>query len=188
MTDSTQRESGLVGILHRAGRVLLRLKLPWSLVPPALWVLLIWLASEFAGAPAGARGLFFKVLGNGMHAFEFGILTLLALPLARRQALAEGGHIGNWVCLARPQALGILAFALVCAVTDEVHQIWVPGRVGSAFDVLTDVTGAGCVLWIASYLAREDADEAGLRRRLGLGILACTAAACISTLSDRMAG
>lgn len=188
VTGQVDPGPGLVEGLRRFGRVLLRPRLPWSLVPPALWVLLIWLASEFAGAPSGARTLIFKVLGNGMHAFEFGVLTLLALPLARRREAPEGAYIGAWVRLAPAQVLGLLGLALLCAVVDELHQIWVPGRVASVFDVLTDVTGAACVLWIASYLGREDAREGTLRRRLGLGILACTGAACLSTLSDRMAG
>lgn len=188
MTEQVDLGAGLVGGLRRVGRSLLRLKMPWTLVPPALWVLLIWLASEFVGGPTGAPTLFTNVLANGMHAFEFGILTLLALPLAPRQEAPAGAYIGAWVRLAPAQGFWLLAFALICAVVDELHQMWVPGRVASVFDVLTDVTGAACVLWIASYLGRTDAHEGILRRKLGLGLLLCTVAACISTLADRMAG
>ena len=67
------------------------------------------------------------------------------------------------------------------SVVDEWHQSHVPGRDASALDVLTDVTGVACVVWIVAFLGREDATERGLRARFALGLGLCLVAALAST-------
>jgi len=64
------------------------------------------------------------------HAVEFGVLGVLFLRATRRPGLAF--------------VLGTLY-----AVSDEVHQSFVPGRMGSAVDVAIDMIGvlAGIVVW-----------------------------------------
>ena len=42
-----------------------------------------------------------------------------------------------------------LAVGSLYAITDELHQVFVPGRMGSPVDVLIDALGVACgvVLW-----------------------------------------
>ena len=54
---------------------------------------------------------------------------------------------GLWYLWLRRRRLGwclSLAAAALYAVTDEVHQLFVPGRAGMVQDVLLDSTGAAC--------------------------------------------
>lgn len=78
------------------------------------------------------------VLRKAAHMTEFGLLWglwLRALPGPRVQA-----------------ALSALAITLAYAVSDEIHQSFVPGRHASPLDVAIDAAGAGiaAAMWVAS--------------------------------------
>ena len=69
--------------------------------------------------------------------------------------LRKIGHAGEFAVLGAllARALGSARLALVVgvlyAVSDEVHQVFVPGRTGSPLDVALDAVGValGVVLW-----------------------------------------
>lgn len=74
------------------------------------------------------------------HAMEYALLCILFLLTFHSFSVQAGRSFG---------------LALLCtigyAVTDEVHQLFVPGRSGRIWDVLIDGTGAavgGCIVWI----------------------------------------
>jgi VanZ family protein len=77
------------------------------------------------------------VLSKGAHLTEYAVLGFLLVWASRRESVAF--------------VVGILY-----AASDEVHQHFVPGRHGSALDVVIDTVGIA----IGVYLARR----AGLRR------------------------
>jgi len=117
---------------------------------------------------------------NTGHALLFGLLAfwiLLALP--RRE---------GWPVLSRSSVALLLGLALSLGALDELHQGSVPGRAMSAADVLTDLTGAACVLWICAFAGRPGASEHGLRLRLLLCLAACAAAGGLATFSDSYFG
>jgi VanZ family protein len=66
------------------------------------------------------------------------VLAYLGLALTVVRALAGG--------LPRPIGLGIAATALLITIgygaTDEVHQLFVPGRSGDVYDLMADAAGA----------------------------------------------
>ncbi len=62
------------------------------------------------------------------HTIQFAILNFLFY-----RALKTTGK--------NPQTLSIL-FTVLYAITDEIHQFYVPGRVSSVFDVAIDFLGA----------------------------------------------
>jgi VanZ family protein len=163
--------------LRAAGRGLLRVPLPLSLGFAAAWAAMIWRFSSHSTPVSTKEHLGWEFLSNLAHAPLFGILALL-LGAA---LLRDGG--GGWP---RPTAL---RYALVAAATagygviDELHQSRVPGRNASVFDVVTDLVAALIVLWIVAALGRADLSERGLLRRLGLGVLACLAAAGAASLA-----
>ncbi len=47
------------------------------------------------------------------------------------------------------------AIALAYAVSDEIHQSFVPGRVSDPFDVLVDSAGVWAALLVAAYVVRR---------------------------------
>ena len=57
------------------------------------------------------------------HMTEFGILAMLAY-------WTKGRYMTAWI------------FTVIYAATDEIHQLFVPGRSGNGFDVCVDAMGA----------------------------------------------
>lgn len=100
--------------------------------------LLHWLLPQ--AAPETIAHLHFLIRKAG-HLTEYAILALLL-----RRAL--GGHG------LRPLLLA-LVIATAYAVTDELHQIFVPGRTPSPWDVLIDATGALIALALAAGWRRS---------------------------------
>jgi len=119
---------------------------------------------------------YWPFLANLGHSFLFGTLCLLLAAVVLRPSVA-----GGWPRLAARRIVGLLAAVGAYGLVDEWHQSRVPGRSPSGLDLLTDLIGAACVLWIIAYLGRANAREGGLRARLFLGVLACAASAALGT-------
>jgi VanZ family protein len=77
------------------------------------------------------------------HFLEFAILAGL-LWLAARSTSALSRHAG----------LIAVAIAALYALSDEVHQSFVPGRVPDVRDWLVDVAGAVLAVWLLSRYRR----------------------------------
>ena len=176
MSDST-RAGGLVLLLRRAGHGLLALPLFVVLLLCAGWMSLIWSLSSREGSDMPASG-FWPVLSNAGHAFLFGILALLLAAALLRFGRAAGA----WPRLTLARVVTLLLAVVAYGFVDEWHQSRVAGRSPSALDLLTDVVGAACVLWVIAYLGRGDAGPEGLRARLLISVVACLAAAVLGTL------
>lgn len=104
--------------------------LAWrAAVPLALMALIFYLSAQSdPGANLGAVG---SVVA---HAGEFGLLAL-----AWAWALAPAVR---WPTLAAVAA----AIAFAYALTDELHQSFVPGRDADPFDIAVDAVGIGLAL------------------------------------------
>jgi VanZ family protein len=77
--------------------------------------------------------------------------------LAALWAVALGPAIGRRAAFAAAAAISFLY-----AVSDEIHQSYVPGRDSDPFDVLVDCAGIGFAIWA---LSRWSARRAASRRR-----------------------
>jgi VanZ family protein len=97
--------------------------------PVVLWAAVIFAFSSVPDLGTGL-GTWDLVLRKIAHACEFAVLGALLLRALRdeRTALAAGAAY---------------------AISDELHQHFVPGRVGSPLDVLIDSVGVavGVLLW-----------------------------------------
>lgn len=85
------------------------------------------------------------VIRKSMHLAEYGVLALLTL---RARTRTVTGLPRGWL---RKQGAFALAVCGLFAVSDEMHQAWVPTRHGSALDVGIDTLGAAialALLWI----------------------------------------
>lgn len=86
------------------------------------------------------------------HMTEYGILCLLACAFVH-------GYSGNWkVC-----GISAVAVAALYAATDEIHQLFVPGRAGRFPDVCIDTLGA--VIWLLLFTALRKLWEKIAKRR-----------------------
>jgi VanZ family protein len=97
--------------------------------PVMAWAALIFVLSSIPDLGTGLGG-WDLVLRKIAHAAEFAVLGFLLLRAVRGPQVALG--------------LGI-----AYAVSDEIHQHFVPGRLGSPIDVLIDSAGvlAGVLAW-----------------------------------------
>ena len=97
--------------------------------PVVLWAAVIFAFSSVPDLGTG-RGTWDLVLRKLAHAAEFAVLGVLLLRALRDERVA-------------------FAAGAAYAVTDEVHQHFVPGRLGSPVDVAIDAVGValGVLLW-----------------------------------------
>ncbi len=106
-------------------------------LPVAAWAGLIFAFSSVPDLGTGLGG-WDLVLRKLAHAGEFAVLGALLMRATDRAGLAF--------------LLGALY-----AATDELHQAFVPGRMGSPLDVAIDVVGVagGVLLWQRAVSARR---------------------------------
>ena len=98
-------------------------------LPVAAWAALIFAFSSVPDLGTGLGG-WDLVLRKLAHAAEFAVLGALLLRASGRAGVA-------------------LALGTLYAVSDELHQVFVPGRLGSPLDVAIDTVGVavGVLLW-----------------------------------------
>jgi VanZ family protein len=111
----------------------------WRWAPVVAWAGLIFGLSSISafGTDLGAWDI---VLSKGAHLAEYAVLGFLLVWASRRESMA-------------------FLLGIAYATSDEIHQHFVPGRHGSALDVVIDTVGIA----IGVYLARR----AGLSRAGG---------------------
>ena len=97
--------------------------------PVVVWAAVIFALSSVSDLGTGL-GTWDLVLRKVAHAAEFAVLGALLLRALRDERAA-------------------LAAGVAYAATDEIHQHFVPGRVGSPVDVAIDAIGValGVLLW-----------------------------------------
>ncbi len=121
---------------------------PYGYIPRGIYHWLWW--TKLFG-----QSLFFY-LGGLAHIFEYAILAfLLARALLWR---------GNFT---RGQALTVLYLILLYAYSDELHQVFVPGRAFQVIDLLLD--GLGAALGMGAYilhLKRAEEKQSRIMRRI----------------------
>jgi VanZ family protein len=128
--------------------------LPVAAVVGALW----WSSSRtpVATEPSVVAAL----LHNAMHVVAFAILGATVWCAAHTPGRGDG----------RLPTAAAVAFAIAYGIVDELHQSQVPGRVASAWDVLSDACGGVLAAWL-------------LHRRLVVARSDRTGALCIAVAS-----
>jgi VanZ family protein len=111
-------------------------------LPVVAWAAIIFAFSSIPSLGTGL-GTWDLVLRKLAHAAEYAILAALLYRALRRPGPA-------------------FVLAVAYAVTDEVHQLFVPGRAGRPLDVAIDAAGALVGLWAWSRLRGSEP-----RSRLG---------------------
>lgn len=109
-------------------RALGRALIAWGAV--ALWMLLIFVLSSQPGGPETGSGRLRFGLDKFGHLVVFGNLGVLVA-----NALATQG-------VGRTRFWWTFVICALYAVTDELHQVLVPGRSPTVYDILIDVAGA----------------------------------------------
>lgn len=113
-------------------------------LPVLIWTYAIFLLSSKTRIGVTDRFVFDFVIFKSLHMIEYGFLYIL---LARA--------LDHTTTLSRSKQLAVaLALAVVYAISDELHQTFVPTREGKIRDVLIDSAG----ITIAYFLLHIDND------------------------------
>lgn len=104
-------------------------------LPVVVWAALIFTLSSIPDLGTGLGG-WDLALRKIAHAAEYAVLGALLLRALRRELPAA-------------------AIGIAYAVTDEIHQTFVPGRHGAPLDVLVDALGVLFGVYVLSRAARR---------------------------------
>ncbi len=124
-------------------------------LPPAIWCSLIFYLSSIPGLNSG-WGIWDLILRKCAHMFEYAVLSLMMCRAIHR----------TWKSLA-PAGVTVFSFlfALLYAISDEVHQMFVPRRGPSVHDVVIDTIGICIGLFVVRrwFRARSERVVASAR-------------------------
>ncbi len=109
--------------------------------PPLLWMGLIFLVSAQSKLPSAPQVTVDTLLKILAHWIEYLVLYLLWVRTLRLTPAVSNNA-------------GRLAVLISCfyAISDELHQSLVPGRVASVFDLLVDWMGIAAGWWLDKRL------------------------------------
>ena len=115
-------------------------------VLPLLWMLVIFMFSHQPAAISDTQsGVFVEQLQTWFPAVDSGFLTFIVRKSAHIFAYFVLGvlmfRVLRQTNLARPMLWAVVVCAIY-AVTDEFHQLFVPGRSGEVRDILIDTVAA----------------------------------------------
>jgi len=100
-------------------------------LPLVFWMGLIFYFSSLSGNPESHYNLRIYLERKGAHIFEYFLLFLLAFRLFRCGLQRDKTNSYHWAFL----------LAWLFAFSDEIHQLFVPGREGVLQDVAFDIFG-----------------------------------------------
>ncbi|GBD09991.1 hypothetical protein HRbin22_02254 [Candidatus Thermoflexus japonica] len=104
----------------------------WGLT--LLWMAVIFFLSAQPHLPQAPEPWLDTLLKKTAHGLEYAILAVLARWTLRAHGTP---HAGRWAW----------GWAVLYALTDEAHQMLIPGRHPSGWDVGIDALGAAIGLW-----------------------------------------
>ena len=110
-------------------------------IPALFWMgWIFWLSSQRALPPP--PGLSYAISAVAGHFILYAVLTLLLLV-----------GVGAWRQKNGARTLIALSIAIAYAISDELHQSFVPQRQASEFDILVDVVGAfaATAIWAVGW-------------------------------------
>jgi len=139
-------------------------------LPPLLWCSLIFYLSSIPGLNSG-WGIWDLIFRKIAHMAEYGILV----------ALVARALTNTWTALAPAGAIGLAAaFSFLYAISDEIHQAFVPNRGPSASDVAVDTVGIVIAVWIARrfFRLKEERVLASMKKLVVIIIVAGVLAGC----------
>lgn len=169
--------AGALGLVLRgAGAWLLRLPRWFAALLALGWMAFIWNLSS-GPIEVGGEGFGWALLANLAHAPLFGLLALWCCA-----ALPRRSEPFPWARLDARAIAFVLAIVAAYGALDEWRQSRSATRTPSGYDLATDLVGAAAVLLVVHQAGRASTSAARLGACLGLGALACGAAACIAAL------
>lgn len=131
-------------------------RLAW-VIPSVVWMIVIFVLSSRQRIVVSEEYWTNFMIFKSLHIIEYAILTVCnTIAIANN---TKGMRL-------RAVALTAALFALIYAISDEVHQLFVPTRSGLMRDVLIDSIGIFSVYWsVLHYEKSKKNPSASLHRR-----------------------
>ena len=107
-------------------------------LPPILWMAVIYLASGRESIEVSGTYLINFIFFKTLHLFEYALLYLLSWRAIRNTFVSRNNHLF---------VLAAFLLTVVYAISDELHQSFVPTRESRVRDVIIDAAGAATA-WI----------------------------------------
>jgi VanZ family protein len=108
----------------------------WRWLPPLLWMAIIFYLSAQPDLPQAPDALLDVLLKKSGHAVEYASLFLLYLRAWK------ANHSTDRALRTSLWATGVYA------LSDELHQAFVPGRKANWYDVVIDMSGVLLLFWL----------------------------------------
>jgi len=119
------------------------------IIPPLVWMTIIFFLSSRQRISVSEEYWTNFIFFKSLHVIEYAILATFNTIAIFRNV--------NGITLKRAVLYACLA-ALVYAVSDEIHQLYVPTRSGQVRDVLIDSIGIFSVYWLVSLYEKSKKD------------------------------
>lgn len=109
-----------------------------------LWMILIFTMSSFNAAESGEQsGMIVNFINHIIHVDNIKLLSLIIRKLAHfTEYLILGILVANVFYKCNKRLLLTIIICIIYAVSDEIHQIFVPGRSCQLLDVIIDSLGS----------------------------------------------
>ena len=126
-------------------------------LPSLLWMAVIFIGSHQQGLPTPHSSALDLLIKKSGHILEYGILGLLlwracrgsyGLVTVQRKGILQAQSISVAYDTPAPLASAVVLGALY-ALSDEVHQRFVPTRTGNLRDVAIDITALSAAVILA---------------------------------------
>jgi len=113
-------------------------------LPVILWAGMIFFLSSIPDLRSGLPNIFDLILRKIAHSGEFGVLAILIMRAISSLKQQHNRKLSFNVILI------VIIIVILYAISDELHQGFVPGRVASPIDALIDSFGAilGLVIFL----------------------------------------
>jgi VanZ family protein len=136
-----------------------RRSVAWLWLPVLIWMAVIFYGSSQQSLPTAASGTLDLLIKKSGHVIEYALLGLLATRAWYGTLRLTSGAVSY----AQWGKTAIMALAVGClyAVSDEIHQLFVPTRNGHVEDIILDAAavtlGVGLMwLWRRLWSRRQD--------------------------------
>ncbi len=113
-------------------------------LPIWAWMFFIYSLSSLSEFSIGFTGGFDVFLKKSWHVFAFFVLTALIYRAFRSYEISKSDSY----------ILGTLG-SFIYAISDEIHQLFVPERHGCITDLLIDIIGIALFIILAKILAKK---------------------------------
>ena len=115
-----------------------------SLILVIVWMVFIFIMSSFSANESSMQsGFIVNIISNILNIKNVSLLTSIVRNMAHfTEFLILGVLVYNYLYHSNKAIIYSVVFCMVYAISDELHQILVPGRCFQIEDILIDIFGS----------------------------------------------